>query len=440
MNAYSALIRGNRNFRYLWLGQIVSQMGDWFAVIAAYALLLDLTGSATAVAWMIIVQFLPMALIGPGAGVIVDRFNRRRLMIVADVARGVSVLGLLLVNEPGDVWIAYVAMAAKVSGTAFFEPARTSAIPAITSRSELLVANALSSATWAAMLAVGAAIGGVVTATAGREAAFILNSAAFFLSAALIAQTRFAADPPVAVRARSFASSTGLTDLAEAFGYVRSRTPVAALILVKAGWGIAGGVLLLLTIFGERVVPVAGSAAVGIGILYAARGVGAGLGPILARALLGEAPRTLRKLIGPSFFAVAFFHLALAVSPGITTASLAVVGAAMGGSVLWVFSTVLLQIEVPDRFRGRVFAAELALMTLSASISSYLTAYALDGLQWSPRAASAVLAAVFCLPGIAWIAVSARWPEPPDTVYETLEHQDDRPGTAEGPFPAGPAR
>ena len=124
-----------------------------------YALLLDLTGSATAVAWMLIVQMLPIALVGPLAGVVVDRLNRRRIMMAADLVRGCLILGLLAVRRADQIWIAYVITALTVSAQAFFEPARTATIPNITAPEELLPANALSSATWSAMLARGATSG-----------------------------------------------------------------------------------------------------------------------------------------------------------------------------------------------------------------------------------------------------------------------------------------
>src|SRR5437660_11350163 len=98
-NSYLSLLRSNRNFRLVYIGQTISQLGDWFNAVAVYALLLDLTGSATAVAWMMITQFLPIALVGPVAGVVVDRVNRRRLMLAADLVRGVLILGLLLVRS-----------------------------------------------------------------------------------------------------------------------------------------------------------------------------------------------------------------------------------------------------------------------------------------------------------------------------------------------------
>ena len=182
MNPYLSLLRRNRNFRLLYIGQTISQLGDWFNTVAVYALLLDLTGSATAVAWMLIVQMLPIALVGPLAGVVVDRLNRRRIMMAADLVRGCVILGLLLVRRADQVWIAYVVTALAVTAQAFFEPARTATIPNVTSADELLPANALSSATWSAMLAIGASVGGLVTAAFGRNVAFAVNAASFFVS------------------------------------------------------------------------------------------------------------------------------------------------------------------------------------------------------------------------------------------------------------------
>ena len=173
---YAALVRGNRNFRFLWLGQVVSQLGDWFNAIAVYALLLDLTGSATAVATMMVVQQLPSAVLGPWAGAFVDRFDRRRVMIVADACRAVIVLGLLLVDSASTIWLAYVIVGGAVLATSFFEPARSAILPSLVSRDELLPANSLSSATWAVMLAVGASVGAGTSVAprsvaAGRSAA-----------------------------------------------------------------------------------------------------------------------------------------------------------------------------------------------------------------------------------------------------------------------------
>jgi MFS transporter len=363
------------------------------------------------VAWMMIMQFLPVAIVGPVAGVVVDRVNRRRLMIAADLLRGTLILGLLLVHRPGQVWIAYVVMALTVSATAFFEPARTATIPNITTEDELLPANAIASATWSAMLAVGASVGGLVTAMLGRNVAFSINAASFFCSAAFIARTRYDSTPPTRPPLEGVAALVGITDLVEGIRYVRRHSHVAALMCVKAGWGLAGGVLLLLTVFGQRVFPLAGGSAAGIGVLYGARGVGAGLGPIALRWILGQQPITLRRAIGPAFFVVGVFYVALAWAPSLSAAALCVLWAHFGGSILWVFSTVLLQLEVPDRFRGRVFAAELGLVTVVSSLSSYWTAVGLDRAGWSPRSLSLALGILFCVPGAVWLWILARWQE-----------------------------
>ena len=409
MNSYVSILRKNRNFRLLYIGQTISQLGDWFNAVAIYALLLDLTGSATAVAWMMIVQFLPVAIFGPMAGVIVDRVNRRRLMIGTDLLRGGLILTLLIIHRPDQVWIAYVVMAIAVGAQAFFEPARTATIPNVTPPEDLLQANALSSATWSAMLALGASIGGAVTALAGRNIAFAANALSFFASAYFLAQTRYDATPAAAPRPTGFLALTGITDLIEGVRYVRQRSHVAALMLVKAGWGLAGGVLLLLTIFGQRVFPLAGGSAAGIGVLYAARGVGAGLGPIALRWILGQQPRRLRRAIGPAYFMVGVFYVALAGAPALWIAALCVLCAHFGGSILWVFSTVLLQMEVPDRFRGRVFATELALVTLMSSASSYWTGHQLDQAGWPPRTLAFTLGVLFCVPGTLWLLIQSRW-------------------------------
>ena len=408
---YLSILRTNRNFRLLFFGQAISQLGDWFNSVAVYALLLDLTGSATAVAWMMIVQYLPVALVGPAAGVVVDRVNRRKLMIAADLVRGFLIFGLLLVRRADQVWIAYVVMACTMAASGFFEPARTATIPNVTSADELLPANAVSSATWSAMLAIGASVGGLATAVFGRDIAFVINAASFFWSAYCIGLTRYDARPPHTDPRHGFAQISGIADVVDGIRYVRREPHVAALMCVKAGWGLAGGVLLLLTVFGQRVFPVGAGSAAGIGVLYGARGVGAGIGPIALRWMLGQEPRTMRRVIGPAFFMVGLFYVALAGAPSLGIAAASVLLAHFGGSVLWVFSTVLLQLEVPDRFRGRVFAAELALVTLVTSLSSYYTAYGLDRAGWSPRALAFALGALFCVPGAVWVAIVARWRE-----------------------------
>lgn len=395
------LVRSNRNFRQLWLGQVVSQLGDWFNTVAVYALLYDLTHSATAVAGMMVVQFLPIAVVGPLAGVIVDRHDRRRIMIGADLARGVAVLGLLFADSASTVWIAYAAVGATVAATGFFEPARSSAIPMVVARADLVAANALSTATWSAMLAIGASLGGVVTALAGRDAAFLANSASFFLSAALIWRVRLPARVPVA-------RSGGFSELREGLAYMVANPTVGSVALVKGGWSIAGGALLLLTVFGERIFPIGGSSAAGIGVLYAARGVGAAGGALLVNRIVGRNPHRLRGLIAPAYFAAGTAYATLAVAPNIWSAAATVITAHVFGSLLWVASSVMLQLSVPDRYRGRVFAAELFGVTIMQASISFAAAGVLEWMHVDPRTLALWIGGAMWLPGIAWLLFAPR--------------------------------
>src|SRR5437667_9923431 len=183
---YGELLRANRGFRLLWLGQVVSQMGDWFDTIAVYTIALRLTGSSRSVALIMVARFLPSVIMGPLSGVIADRFSRRSIMITADLLRAVVVLGFLLVRRPDQMWLVYVLTVLPLAFSAFFEPAKTAAIPSIVSDRELLPANAIASVTWSVMLTLGAALGGFVAGSFGTNAAFVLDSLTFVASAMLI--------------------------------------------------------------------------------------------------------------------------------------------------------------------------------------------------------------------------------------------------------------
>src|SRR6201988_4873536 len=169
---YVDLLRRNRSFRQLWLGQVVSQMGDWFDTIALYTIILNLTGSGRDVGLLLVARFLPSFLFGPLSGVVADRFSRQRIMIVTDILRALVVLGFLFVRRADQLWIVYVLTVLQLGLSTFFEPAKTAAIPSIVEDRELVAANAISSVTWSVMLTLGAAIGGLITGWFGNDGAF----------------------------------------------------------------------------------------------------------------------------------------------------------------------------------------------------------------------------------------------------------------------------
>ncbi len=380
---YVALLLQNRGFRQLWLGQVVSQMGDWFNTIALYTIILNLTGSGRDIGLLLVARFVPSFIFGSLSGLVADRFSRRSIMILSDLLRAIVVLGFLFVRRADQLWLIYVLTVMQLGLSTFFEPAKTAVIPSIVSDHELVSANAISSVTWSIMLTLGAAIGGVITGWFGTNVAFVLDALTFLLSAILIAQVRFPRRPQREKRKLTLGRVLGISETLEGARYVKDRPRVLALLLVKPAWGLGGGILTLLAVFGERIFPVGNSAATGIGVLFAARGIGTAVGPIVARRLSGEGAKGMQRTIGISFL--------------------------IGGVFYWVFSTVLLQRGVEDAFRGRVFAAELALLTLTMAASNYLTGEMLDRFGFSPRLVTIGIGILFLVPGIIWFATRRWW-------------------------------
>jgi MFS family permease len=405
---YVDLLRRNRSFRQLWLGQVVSQMGDWFDTIALYTIILRLTGSGRYVGLLLVARFVPSFFFGPISGVIADRFSRQRIMIVSDVLRAIVVLGFLFVRRADQLWIIYVLTVFQLGLSTFFEPAKTAAIPSIVEDRELVAANAISSVTWSVMLTLGAAIGGFITSLFGTDAAFILDAITYLLSAALISSIRLPKRRKRERQKLSLGRLLGITETLEGIRYVKDRPRVLALLLVKPAWGFGGGILTLLAVFGERIFPVGKNAAGGIGVLFAARGIGTAVGPIVARRLSGEGDKRMQASIGIAFLIAGAFYIAFGSATSFILALVVLGIAHCGGSILWVFSTVLLQRAVVDNFRGRVFAAELALLTLTMAASNYVTGELLDRFRISPRIVTIGIGTFFLLPGVWWF-ITQRW-------------------------------
>lgn len=406
---YVALLRSNRPFRRVWYAQVASELGDWFALIALYTLLLRLTGSGTALAGLLVAQALPSVLVGLWAGVLVDRVPRRAVLIVADLGRAALVPLFLLVREPDQVWILYAVSFLQFTLTSFFEPAREALLPSVVGREQLVTANTLSGLTWSVMLAAGAALGGVVTGTLGTEVSFLLNSLSFLLSAGFIAG--------VAVRETHLegrVEAHPLRELREGFAYLASHRDVALYAMSKTLWSLGGGgVLVLLPLVGTQVFALGKEGALSTGFLYAARGLGAGIVPMLAQRLGGRTVPFLRRCLGTGFFLMALGYLLLSLAPSLLAGMAALAVAHGGGSMQWVFSTALLQLEVPSRLQGRIFAVELTLLTVAQCLSSYAVGLAADA-GWPPRTLALGLALTFVPSGLLllWFLRPAPHPSP----------------------------
>ncbi|TMA75405.1 MAG: MFS transporter [Deltaproteobacteria bacterium] len=407
----AGVLRDNRNFRTLYAANAVSQLGDWFNVVALFSLLLELTGKGEAVAFALLTRFVPMFLAGPAAGIVADRLSRRAIMIVSDVLRAGLVLCLLFIRRPDQAWIAYGVVTAHSLVSAFFEPAQQAMLPNLVSEADYPLAATLENSLWAATLAVGSALGGVALAVVGRDLAFAADAASFLVSAALIARLpsgyanradRQAMEMVEEARApgSQIENLLGVRDLREGVAYVRSHRRVRALLAVKASFGLTlGGVLVLLAWFGEKVFAQGNGA--GIAILWTARGVGSFAGPFAAFRISGTDERGLRRGISGAFALLAICYVGFALSSAIGYAAIALAVANAGGSILWTSGSTLLQRIVPDAVRGRVAAAEIGGFMLALSASTLATGLLLDR-DVSPRALMAGCGLIALVPLAYW--------------------------------------
>jgi len=385
LGSYTRLLQGNRNFRRLWMAQIVSEVGDWFYTLSIYTLLLQLTGHAGSVALALVLQVIPQTLVGPMAGVVNDRLKRKHVMIAADLVRCVVVLAMLLVRSRAMVWLIYPLLLAETTLAAFFEPARSSVIPNIAAEGEVLVANTLSSATWSVNLLIGASVGGVVAAFFGRDTVFVLNALSFLTSALLIGGMHFAephADSAAPLRPRDLVD---FSPVVEGIRYIRSHPTLFPAVFAKAGELMVGPSWVIFTVMGAREFAVhgrgidaAGGAMLGMSILLGGRGLGALVGPLVAARWAGASDRRLRLGILFGYLTIAFGYGVLGASRTVWMAAVCAMLAHAGGSTVWVFSTTLLQLHTDDRFRGRVFAADLGLGSLTFAVTAYLAGVFLD--------------------------------------------------------------
>ena len=413
LGAYFLLVRNNRNFRLLWIAQIISELGDWLYAVAVYSMLLEYTGSARAVALAFVFQVLPQFFVAPAAGVINDRARRKRVMIAADWARAVVVFCMILVRSPHLVWLLYGLLVSETILWAMFEPGRSAVIPNIVAEPEVVLANTLSSTTWSVNFAMGFAVGGVLAALLGRDAVFALNSLSFVLSALLISRMKFdephsEGRPPLRLR-----DLADFSPIREGIRYVHKDRRLRVTVFAKAGIGFMGANWVLLPILGERVfaIHLAGFSAqkagmLGMSSLMACRGIGAIVGAFVGSYWAGGSSRRMRVGILFGFLAGAAGYLTLSRATNLLTACAAIVLAHAGGSAIWIFSSTLLQLGTEDRFRGRVFSAEFSFSVVTMSLSSYSAGLLIDHSVPVSMVATGVGLAMM-IPAIVW-AISLR--------------------------------
>ncbi|MDQ1395150.1 MAG: hypothetical protein QOG64_409 [Acidimicrobiaceae bacterium] len=394
-----ALLRKNRDFRAVFAAQVISYMGDWFASVAMLGLVLDLTHSDLAATLVFVSQTLPAFLMTPLAGPTADRFDRRAVMVTVSVVQIGAALLFLAVGHH-TVWLAFLAQGSISALSAFFQPASQAALPNLVEPEDLATATVMMSATWGAMLAIGAALGGLFTVLFGRTASFLADAASFAVAAALITSVRRRMGG-LGREERGRSRMRPLADTAEALRYARRHPALLALLGSKMGFGLSGGVVGLLAVFATKKFH-AGDA--GTGVLLAARGAGVVLGPLLARRIADRGVDGIILACGLAGVVYGAGYAIVPLAPLLALAAIAVFAAHLGGGAQWTLSTYGLQVSTPDELRGRIFASDFALVTLTLTVS-FVAAGALST-QFGPGPVTFGLAGISALWGVAYLTLT----------------------------------
>jgi MFS family permease len=413
MNAFVHLLRHNANYRNLWIGQVVSEVGDHFNNIAVFSLAIGATHSGLVVSGVMLSRAIPAMLIGPAAGVVLDRFNRKHIMIASDIMRAaVAALFILTVNYR-ETWLLYLLSALLMLASPFFTAGRSAILPSIATRDELHTANSLTQTTGWTTLTIGTFLGGASVASLGYHWAFFANAMSFVVSAVCISRLYLAG--------RGFRPARGANagmhavrpwhEYKEGLRYMRSVPLILGLLLINIGWATGGGAAqILFSVFGEIVF---NRGPAGLGIVWGCAGIGLLCGGAVAYSIG-------RRLSFPNYkrtIAICYIihggsYILFSQARNFYVALVFIALSRAGVGVSSVLNTSQLLRIVPDGLRGRVFST-MDSIQWSVMMLSMLAA-GLASQQYDPRTIGAVAGALSSSTALfwGWAHFSGRLPEP----------------------------
>lgn len=406
---YMQLLRRNRSFRRLWVGQVISELGNWFNFIAALGLVRVVSHAAPEVTTIVLLaRLVPFTLFAPLAGAFVDRWSRRTVMIATDLVRVVIALGFLLIRGPEDLWIAYVCTAALSIFATFFEAAKNAAVPNITGERDLLAGNALMFSSRFLLMSIGAALGGWTAAHVGYKAAFIINALSFVASAYsvwLVPDEETRSKKAVSEEPKSLYRGYW-SDMREGWAYIVTHAPVATILGINILWATGGGAMNLiadrlgaLVFAGENGI----SPDAAVAAFYFAGGFGLFIGMMIARRVgaFFELRKRTVAFIGWSLFIQGILYALAGVMPTLVGACVLVaISRVLLGAEFAVQETLLMRL-VPDYLRGRVSTSDRAGEMM---IWAFSTAVAGWSLHWiTPRSLTVISGLLSGTAGILWL-------------------------------------
>lgn len=374
---YLELIRTNHAFRRLWSASVISMLGEWFNTIALFLLIFQYTESEFFLGLLFTMRMLCFAAFQPFGGLLADRLNRKTIMVWTNIIQvGLALCFLFIDGKNHIVWI-YLLTGTMMIMHGMYVTAERAALPNIVPAEHLATANALDAASWSTALCLGAMLGGIVVEIWGTDAAFIIDAVTFAFGAYML--RNLSIPQTIDEDMKGPLVSTALTNIKNGWKRIISEKRLLRIVFAKSSWNIAGGGLagVFLVVAGSDLDGF--GMALGFGIFFFARGVGTGIGPIAARALLTNEERwpvmvgLLVMLSGAFYFLVGW---TLGMSIFLTIPLVMLAHAASGAN--WVLSTILTQKWVEDEVRGRVFSMDMLMMSIAFSISSATAGYLLE--------------------------------------------------------------
>jgi len=413
MRAFLELLRRNRNYRYTWMGQVVSEIGDHFNNIAVYALAMELTRSGLVLTGIMLARAIPAITVGPLAGVLLDRFDRKRIMIASDLIRAVVALGFILALAEKRAWLLYLFSALLMIASPFFTAGRSAILPTIASRDEIHTANSLTQTTQWTTLTVGTFLGATVIAI-GYKWAFVFNALSFVFSAWMIWHLKAPAGKAFRAERRDLTETEVVRpwhEYREGLLYMRSVPLVFGIVLLSVGWATGGGAAqILFTLFGEVVF---NAGAVGIGVIWGCAGVGLLLGGVIGNSFGKQLSYDRYKLT--VFIDYIIHGGAFVLFSQMRRFDLALVFIALSRASVAVNSVMnysYLLRTVADQYRGRVFATMEALTWSMMTLS--MMGAGIASVHYSPRIIGTIAGLLSATTAFfwGWASWTGRLPQP----------------------------
>ena len=374
---YIEFFSSNPKYRRLWAATVISLLGEWFNTIALFFLILEYSGSEFLLGILFSVRMLLFGISQPINGLLADRLNRKSLMFWSNILQIGLALSFILVDGPEDMWWLITVSGIMMLLHGVYVTAERAAVPNIVDEDDLITANAIGSASWSTALCIGAMLGGVVVSEWGTDVAFIIDSITFLVSALILIP--LVIEQKIDENMKGPILKTAVSNIVIGWKRIYTDKKLLRIVFAKSSWNLAGAGLagVFLVLAGADITGY--GAAFGFGLFFFARGIGTGIGPLIARSVFKDKskwPSLIGVLVSISGIFYLLVGLTLDIYLPLTVCLIIISHSASGGN--WVLSTVLTQSWVEDEVRGRVFSMDMLILGTSAALSTTTAGYLVE--------------------------------------------------------------